>query len=210
MSEFPAAASGTPDTGKTVTGSQVVRPERNAAIAYVEKARTLKRTGEGYVPSTSKEAPKTKAEMEFSISTVTVSELCDDLLRHIQSKPDVYKDQRSPPYRINLIKKHFGHRPASTIKPLRAFPIQGRQKIKWRKSDSPPAEDRFEQQAKAGAPCKSIEHRLPGLRLQSEVSDRCELPSGSNPSSPYVGTARASPDSKHSLHGSLRHQSGKP
>jgi integrase len=91
---------------------------RNAAIAYVEKARTLKRTGEGYVPSTSKEAPKTKAEMGFSISTVTVSELCDDLLRHIQSKPDVYKDQRNPPYRINLIKKHFGHRPASTIKPF--------------------------------------------------------------------------------------------
>ena len=90
---------------------------RAAAIAYVEKARTLKRTGEGWVPSTAKEAPKTKTEMELSGSTVTVSELCDDLLRHIRSKPDQYKDQRNPPFRINLIRKQFGHRPAATIRP---------------------------------------------------------------------------------------------
>lgn len=91
---------------------------RNAAIAYVEKARTLKRTGEGYVPSTARAVPKTKSEMEFSALRVTISELCDDLLRHIQSKPDVYKDQRNPPFRIGLIKKQFGHRPASTIRPF--------------------------------------------------------------------------------------------
>src|SRR5579863_4737544 len=88
---------------------------RIAAIAYVEKPRTLTRTGEGYVPSTAKAVPKTKSEMELSASRVTISELCDDLLRHIQSKPDVYKDQRNPPFRIGLIKKQFGHRPASTI-----------------------------------------------------------------------------------------------
>jgi hypothetical protein len=44
---------------------------RAAAIAYVEKARTLKRTGEGFVPSTAKAAPKTKTELEQSVSTVT-------------------------------------------------------------------------------------------------------------------------------------------
>jgi len=48
---------------------------------------------------------------------VLVGELCDDLLRHIQSRPNVYKDQRNPPYRIGLIKKHFGHRPAASVRP---------------------------------------------------------------------------------------------
>jgi integrase len=56
--------------------------------------------------------------MELSASTVTVSELCDDLLRHIRSKPDQYKDQRNPPFRVNLIRKRFGHRPAATIRPF--------------------------------------------------------------------------------------------
>jgi hypothetical protein len=90
---------------------------RAAAIAYVEKTRTLKRTGDGWVPSTAKETPKTKTEMELSASTVSVSELCDDLLRHIRSKPDQYKDQRNPPFRLNLIRKQFGHRFAATIRP---------------------------------------------------------------------------------------------
>jgi integrase len=91
---------------------------RAAAIAYVEKARTLKRSGEGFVPSTAKSSTKTKIELEQTVSTVTVAELCDDLLRHIQNKPDFYKDQRNPPFRLNLIKKTFGHRPASTVRPF--------------------------------------------------------------------------------------------
>lgn len=91
---------------------------RAAAVAYVEKARTLKRTGDGWVPSTAKASPKTKTELENTASTVTLGELCDDLLRHIQSKPEVYKDQKNPPFRIGRIKKHFGHRPASTIRPF--------------------------------------------------------------------------------------------
>jgi integrase len=48
---------------------------------------------------------------------VLIAELCDDLLRHIQSKPNVYKDQRNPPYRIGMIKKVFGDRPATSIRP---------------------------------------------------------------------------------------------
>jgi integrase len=91
---------------------------RNAAIAYVEKAPTLKRSGEGFVPSTAKAEPKTKLEMKLSTSTVTVAELCDDLLRHIKSKPDVYKNQRNPPFRLDLIRNQFGHRAASTIRPF--------------------------------------------------------------------------------------------
>jgi integrase len=52
-----------------------------------------------------------------SASGVLVSELCDDLLRHIQSKPNVYKDQRNPPYRIGLIREKFGDRIAASIRP---------------------------------------------------------------------------------------------
>ena len=90
---------------------------RAAAVAYVEKARTLKRTGEGFVPATAKDAPKTKKELEMKLAAVTVAELCDDLLKRIQSKPEIYKDQRNPPFRIGLIKAKFGHRQAESIRP---------------------------------------------------------------------------------------------
>ena len=93
---------------------------RSAAIEYVEKARTLRRTGEGHVPKTASGLPKTARELEASAITscVLVSELCDDLLRHIQSKPNHYKDQRNPPYRIGLIRAKFGNRPAVSIRPF--------------------------------------------------------------------------------------------
>ncbi len=93
--------------------------DRAAAIEYVEKARTLRRTGEGHIPKSAKGVPKTAKELERTTvnSSVLVGELCDDLLRHIQSKPNVYKGQRNPPYRIGKIKKVFGDRPASSIRP---------------------------------------------------------------------------------------------
>ena len=94
--------------------------DRAAAIEYVEKARTLRRVGEGHVPKSAKGVPKTARELEAVAvgSSVLVGELCDDLLRHIQSRPNVYKDQRNPPYRIGLIKKYFGHRPAASVRPF--------------------------------------------------------------------------------------------
>lgn len=91
--------------------------DRAAAIAYVEKARTLKRTGEGYVPASAKGVPQTKQEMERSTSMVSMAELCDDLLRYIQSKPHLYKDQKNPPYRIGVIREKFGDLPAAMIRP---------------------------------------------------------------------------------------------
>jgi len=93
--------------------------DRAAAIEYVEKARTLRRVGEGHVPKSAKGVPKIAKELEAVAvgSSVLVEELCDDLLRHIQSRPNVYKDQRNPPYRIGLIKKHFGHCPAASVRP---------------------------------------------------------------------------------------------
>lgn len=94
--------------------------DRAAAVAYVEKTRTLRLIGEGHVPRSAKGTPKTARELEASASasSVLVSELCDDLLRHIQSKPNVYKDQRNPPYRIGLVRKKFGDRPAASIRPF--------------------------------------------------------------------------------------------
>ena len=94
--------------------------DRGAAVEYVEKARTLRRTGEGHVPKTARGIPKTARELEASTvtSSVLISELCDDLLRHIQSKPNLYKDQRNPPYRIGLIRAKFGDRPAVSIRPF--------------------------------------------------------------------------------------------
>ena len=93
--------------------------DRAAAIEYVEKARTLRRSGEGHIPKSARGVPKTAKELESTAqnSSVLIAELCDDLLRHIQSKPNVYKDQRNPPYRIGMIKKVFGDRPATSIRP---------------------------------------------------------------------------------------------
>lgn len=93
--------------------------DRAAAIRYVEKARTLRRTGEGHIPKSARGVPKTAKELEATTvnPSVLLAELCDDMLRHIQSKPNVYKDQRNPPYRIGLIRKTFGDRPAASIRP---------------------------------------------------------------------------------------------
>ena len=78
----------------------------------------MRRTGEGHVPRTAKGTPKTAPELELhSTSGVLVAELCDDLLRHIQSKPNIYKDQRNPPYRIALIREKFGDWLAASIRP---------------------------------------------------------------------------------------------
>jgi len=91
--------------------------DRAAAVEYIEKTRTLRRTGEGHVPRTAKGTLKTAREMKTrSTSGLLVAELCDDLLRHIQSKPNVYKDQRNPPYRIGLIREKFGDRIAASIR----------------------------------------------------------------------------------------------
>src|ERR1700729_2434317 len=65
--------------------------DRNAAVAYVEKARTLKRSGGGIVPATARRALQTFAEMAVVGGTTTVAELCDDLERHIQKNPTSYK-----------------------------------------------------------------------------------------------------------------------
>jgi hypothetical protein len=64
---------------------------------------------------------------------VTVSELCDDLVRAVQAPHAIaqrrYKDQVTSSAHLEVIHKQFGHRPASTlkasaIKPYLLFRIQ--------------------------------------------------------------------------------------
>ncbi len=38
-------------------------------------------------------------------------------ITHIQSRPDLFRDQKNPAHRVELIREAFGHREASTIRP---------------------------------------------------------------------------------------------
>ena len=91
--------------------------DRAKAIRYVEKARTVRHTGEGVVPDTAKRAVLTIPELEVLGGAVTINELCDDYLSYIQSRPDLYKDQKNPPQRLELIRAAFGSRPAASLRP---------------------------------------------------------------------------------------------
>jgi site-specific recombinase XerD len=91
--------------------------DRSAAVAYLEKARTLQRTGEGVVPTTAKKPILTSAEMAAVQDGTPLGDLCDGLLQHIIDNPKQYRDQRNPPLRINRIKKKFGSRAAASIRP---------------------------------------------------------------------------------------------
>jgi integrase len=92
-----------------------------AAVNYHSKVKVLIRSGEGHVPTTAKDTPKTDrqiANQALTVSGVTVSDLCDDLLTHIKERPEVYKDQRNPPDRIEAIRAEFGDRQAASIRPF--------------------------------------------------------------------------------------------
>lgn len=89
---------------------------RQEAIDYVRKAQTLKRNGEGVVPSTARQPVRTFKEMNAAQEGVTVGDLCDGLLKQIQANPQRYKDQKNPPQRLEAIKKAFGNRAAAGLK----------------------------------------------------------------------------------------------
>ena len=103
-------------------GGKLVRKavgSRAEAIAYIEKARTIRRTGSGLLTSSAKTPARTLAELEKIGGTVLLSELCDDYLRHIQDphNPSRPRDQVNPVARIGAIRAAFGHRPAASIAP---------------------------------------------------------------------------------------------
>ncbi len=93
-------------------------PGRKEAAAWVEKARTIKRTGEGVLPASAKRPVLTTAEVALlgDPTAVTVGRLCDELLKYIIANPEEYRDQKNPPTRIAAIKARFGDRDASHLK----------------------------------------------------------------------------------------------
>ena len=92
---------------------------RTEAIAWVEKARTIKRTGEGVLPTTAKRPVLTTAEVSVlgNPNAVTVGKLCDEFERYVKAHPEEYRDQTNPPKRIAEIKAMFGEREATKLKP---------------------------------------------------------------------------------------------
>jgi site-specific recombinase XerD len=93
--------------------------DRAAAVAYLEKARTLKRSGEGIVPTTAKKPILTMAEVaahKEAEDSILLADLCDGLLKQIKDRPREYKDQLNPPHRIGVIKAAFEFRSAANIK----------------------------------------------------------------------------------------------
>ncbi len=89
--------------------------DRISAVAYVEKARTLRRSGNGYVPATAKRPPRSFAEIARIGTGTTINELCDDALRFSLRN---HRDTLNPPARIRAIRTAFDQRPAESITPL--------------------------------------------------------------------------------------------
>lgn len=92
---------------------------RKQAVDWVEKARTIRRTGEGVLPSTAKRPTLTTAEVAILGDTggITVGKLCDEFGAYIKRHPEEYRDQKNPPRRIAEIKAMFGDRGAAGLKP---------------------------------------------------------------------------------------------
>ena len=105
--------------GKLVRKSFGRGPKGRAdAIAWVEKARTIRRTGEGVLPATAKRPVLTTAEVAVlgDLNAITVGKLCDEFERYVKAHPEEYRDQANPPKRIAEIKTTFGDRAAATLK----------------------------------------------------------------------------------------------
>jgi len=105
--------------GKLVRKSFGLGPRGRAeAIAWVEKARTIRRTGEGVLPATAKRPVLTTAEVAVlgDPGAVTVGRLCDEFLKYVKAHPEEYRDQIYPPKRVAEIRKAFGDREAATLK----------------------------------------------------------------------------------------------
>jgi hypothetical protein len=90
---------------------------KTAAMAYIDKARTLNCTGPGFHTTTTMRSVHRAAGMPFIPDNILLGELCDGLLKQIANDPEKYRDQYNPPNRVARIKKAFGKRLASRIRP---------------------------------------------------------------------------------------------
>jgi len=93
--------------------------QKDKAIEYLDKVRYIRSSGNGSVPTSAKQTARTDKEIKTEVSGVTVADLCDLILKHIQNPRQAhkYKDQANPPRRLGQIKREFGNRLASDLKP---------------------------------------------------------------------------------------------
>src|ERR1700691_1493754 len=105
--------------GKLVRKSFGKGPKGRAdAIAWVEKARTIRRTGEGVISASAKKPVLTTEEVAVlgDPNAVTVGKLCDEFIAYVRKHPEEYRDQITPPKRVAEIEAMFGDRDAATLK----------------------------------------------------------------------------------------------
>jgi len=104
-------------------GGKLVRKRigtRQQALDQLDKVRFLRASGEGIVAKSAKQLTRSKKELaELGESNITVGQLADEYLAHIQDEnnPNRPEDQQSPQQRLRIVKAAFGDRPAATIKP---------------------------------------------------------------------------------------------
>lgn len=92
---------------------------RNDAIGWVEKARTIRRTGEGVLPTSAKKPVLTTEEVKVlgDPNATTVGKLCAEFAAYVKKHPEEYRDQKNPPKRIAEIVATFGDRDAASLRP---------------------------------------------------------------------------------------------
>ena len=90
---------------------------KTAAMAYIDKACILNRTGQGFHTTATMRSVHRAAGMPLIPDNVLLGELCDGLLKQIANDPEKYRDQYNPPNRVTRIKKAFGKRLAANIRP---------------------------------------------------------------------------------------------
>jgi hypothetical protein len=91
-------------------GTKELRPDRRAAVEWVEEMRVIRRTGE---LSTSAKRAKELSVQKGEV--VTVATLCTAFLAYVTSHPEEYRDQKNPPCRIVEIRKAFEGRAAAEV-----------------------------------------------------------------------------------------------
>src|ERR1700722_18244059 len=81
------------------------------AVDQLNKTRFIRRSGKGIAAKSGKQLTRSKQELvDLGESNVTISELADEYLAHIQDEnnPERPLDQENPPQRLGAIKKAFG------------------------------------------------------------------------------------------------------
>lgn len=82
---------------------------------YAQKAQSIAKTGLGVRPATAREHVLTDKEIAARRIGVTVGEIADEWLLHIQRNPQEYKDQLNPPRHVAQIKARFGSQSATNL-----------------------------------------------------------------------------------------------